>query len=918
MLNRQAPWALILMVIGLLPGLLPAQTVQRDVFDSGLTLVIAERHQTPVAVVQAYLRAGPAYEGRLLGTGISALAQRIQLNHAPPPVIAAQRRSGSQIEADLGVGQASYRLVTTGDRVDDALRAMAQLLNHTAVSDDALQRERERLLQEQEQAQADPERLLRRAVLATVYQQHPARLPLIGRRDSLLALTRTDVQTYLEQRCTAANLVLVVTGNVEAHRVRRTVRSAFAYFPEGSFDRGVQAVEPPQVTSRRAIIPARIPNERVALAFRSEDLAHPDLPALTVLAEVLDAPASPLRRRLEGDQLVSDLRVCHRIALGRPGYFEIAYEVRVDRANAALNAVNEVLTDLKRDPNLLALALPPLVKRLEREYRSADILALTEELGRWELAVNDPLYGEEAFRQSLAVGAEELQRLLGLYLRRSRLSRITLRPRADEQPAGTSGPLPKPLSSVPPVVERFDNGLRLIMQNTDRGLVELRISLGGGPSLEEDHNRGVTALLAQSLGHATEQYDAAALRQRLDAAGMALQVDYEVDALHLGVTCFPEDAHEALGLAIACLVEPVFDGEALEARKRAALAALAVDSLYQDWQTRILDRLRRTLLAGHYAAQPIAGTAESLPSLDRTALMQQLATLWRGSNVIISVLGGPFDGVALRELIRVRLVEDGHLPAGNPQRVVGTPPPPLQPTNHALTTGRPESGVGRGWRIGVPPSAWDQKAAMDVLVALLGGADGSGGRLGRALRNVPDGAVVDSRLVLERYDRRDLVLLAVLVAEPQLDTVRKLLDSELQRLLEDLESGVESRVQAMAEELLAAKALCRTRLSLTYENPAAVARRYARAMLIEDGLDNVLGYAQQLDAVTLPQVRELVRGCLLGPACAVQLTPRLPNEEPASDETIDAIIDEAKGERKVVTGSPSSTPTEPPPPPPSP
>ncbi|MBA3847374.1 MAG: hypothetical protein H0X45_12140, partial [Planctomycetes bacterium] len=52
-----------------------AQSVHREVLPSGLTLVIQEHHSTPAVEVRVAVRAGPLFEGQLLGSGASLLLQ---------------------------------------------------------------------------------------------------------------------------------------------------------------------------------------------------------------------------------------------------------------------------------------------------------------------------------------------------------------------------------------------------------------------------------------------------------------------------------------------------------------------------------------------------------------------------------------------------------------------------------------------------------------------------------------------------------------------------------------------------------------------------------------------------------------------------------------------------------------------------
>jgi len=884
--------ALLLLLV--LPAVVHAQTISRFVAPSGLTVIVAERHATPVVTVQALVRSGPVYEEQLLGTGVSALAQRIQVHHAPTEVRSMTRRTGSQFEYRTEVAGSTYRLQTTTAHVDDAIRALALLLRGTEVSEAALQRERERLLLEQDRLLIDPDHLARLLVDGTVYQQHPARLPVLGRRDALLALQQSDVHRYLVRRYTAPNVVVVVVGNVDTTRIRAVVRSAFAYFPEGSYNRSVVPEEPPQYGPRQRSETARVPRQRVHLAFRTVPLQHGDQTALAALASALDAPGSRLRQVLENEQLVERLAVHNVASVGRPGYFEISYQVRSEQANRALAAINEVLGELRGESYNWEAALVAAVRRLRHGYLARNGAQIAEDLCRWELALSQPDWGDDLPERLAQVDASALRRVMVQYLQRQRLTRVLLTPEQNDPSDVSQVPVPPALSTVPPRRKTFDNGLRLVVQNIDTGIAAVVLSLGGGPSVEQEHQRGASAMLAELLVAKLQQD----IGQQPERANMRVAAEVAADAIHIWVTCFAEEVPLALSRLTACVREPAIAADGVALLRQQMHTQLARDPQYLPWDERLAARLRGALLEGHWAGREALGTKASLVNLDHEILRQFLGELLQGGNLAVAVVGGPSDQAAIQASLEQGLGDPVLIPSGEVKRPSALAAIPDKPTFIDLSGLQPESAIAFGWSL---PVSDVQRADFQVLAALLGGASGRDGRLGAALAEVADGGVQRLQLTTKSYPGRSLIHLFVLVPQAHMEAVRKCVDQQVQTLLIELRAA--DAAENWAGELAAAQSACLTQAGLIHEDPTQAARLYTGSILRHDSLEAIFSYREHVAAVDRARLLPLLDPGLLQPLAEVRLSHRVVEAAPASEEEVRSIIDQAKAEKTVVTGA---------------
>jgi len=104
----------------------------REVFDNGLTAIVAENHANPVAAVRVYVRAGSIYEGKYLGAGMShyiehLLGERTD-KHTKAELEAAVSEMGGAYNAYTWKDHVCYHIAVRADKVDEA-DVRSRLLN---------------------------------------------------------------------------------------------------------------------------------------------------------------------------------------------------------------------------------------------------------------------------------------------------------------------------------------------------------------------------------------------------------------------------------------------------------------------------------------------------------------------------------------------------------------------------------------------------------------------------------------------------------------------------------------------------------------------------------------------------------------------------------------------------------------------
>jgi zinc protease len=191
---------------------------KRVVLDNGLTLLLLENRRLPVVVAEAFVRNGRLLEpaaqagvahltGALLDEGTD--------KHTGPEI--------AELIEDVG---GSLDLTSTGGAVQVlsadrslGLKLLFECLARPAFPEDAVARQKLRLLTEIDDQERQPEVKAQMAYDALVYGQHPFARPDLGTHQSVEKLTRADLVAFHRRLFAPNNTILAVVGDFDSSKV---------------------------------------------------------------------------------------------------------------------------------------------------------------------------------------------------------------------------------------------------------------------------------------------------------------------------------------------------------------------------------------------------------------------------------------------------------------------------------------------------------------------------------------------------------------------------------------------------------------------------------------------------------------------------------------------------------------------------
>ncbi|MGE5184187.1 MAG: M16 family metallopeptidase, partial [Acidobacteriota bacterium] len=196
--------------------------VETHRFENGLVLHVAAGHPAPVVAVQAWVGVGSADEAPPQAGVAHAVEHMLFKAAGVGELSRAIEGSGGEVNAWTSFDHTVYHAVLGGDDADAAIEALGDALVAPRVEPDELARERQVILEEIRQGGDDPARSVAQSLFATAFVSHPYRRPVIGTADSVARLGERELVEFFRSYYVADNTTLVVAGDVDPARVRRS------------------------------------------------------------------------------------------------------------------------------------------------------------------------------------------------------------------------------------------------------------------------------------------------------------------------------------------------------------------------------------------------------------------------------------------------------------------------------------------------------------------------------------------------------------------------------------------------------------------------------------------------------------------------------------------------------------------------
>lgn len=445
--------------------------------------------------------------------------------------------------------------------------------------------------------------ILYERTLAAMYQWHNYGKSVIGARADVENVDIPRLQAFYRRYYQPDNATLIISGRFEPRQTLAWVQQSFGAIPAPKRSLPTFYTVDPAQDGERAVTVRRSGGvASLNAAYHVPAGPAPDYAAVELLKGVLSTPpAGRLHKRLVEEKKLANQISAFSMPLAEPGFLMMGAELKAgaDLAELQRETLQVLEQELSSQPITAAelqRARTRWLNRWEQQFADAEQvgLALSETVaqGDWRLFF-------QLRDRVKALGLADLQRVAGSYLRPANRTLASYIPtelpqrapapvllKASEQlldfkpgPAATAVP---PFEATPAEahrlsqLDRLASGLRIaLLPKPTRGEAlqnMLSLQIGDAPSL---HGQAAVAELAAALlDKGTRTLDRQALRDRMDALKMELQISASAESLNLAWSTRRPHASEALALIAQMLRQPRLSAEALEEVRAQALGQL--------------------------------------------------------------------------------------------------------------------------------------------------------------------------------------------------------------------------------------------------------------------------------------------------------------------------------------------------------
>src|SRR5437667_74901 len=262
-------------------------TVTRSVLPSGIRLLTERIPHVRTVAVGIWVGVGSRYEP-VEQHGISHFLEHLffkgTATRSALEIAQAVDDIGGQMNAFTDREQTVFYVKVLSSHLDRALEIYADMLLHSTLAAESIERERQVIAEEIKSYEDSPDELVQDLFAQTVWNGHPLGRPVIGTLPTVNRLTRDDFVEHIRRFYRPNNVVLAAAGDLDHDQVAALIGRYF-----GTWEGAADPVRQPAPQPEADIATRTKETEQVHLCLGTQGLAQADERryALSVLDHLL-------------------------------------------------------------------------------------------------------------------------------------------------------------------------------------------------------------------------------------------------------------------------------------------------------------------------------------------------------------------------------------------------------------------------------------------------------------------------------------------------------------------------------------------------------------------------------------------------------------------------------------------------------
>ncbi len=661
------------------------ENVRKTVLDNGLTVLTKEVHNAPVVTVQIWYKFGSGQEA----PGVNGIAHQLEhlmfkgTRNRPIQFGRLFSALGSDSNAFTSYDQTAYYNTAERDKLTALLTLEADRMKNSLIDPQDLASEKRVVISELQGYENSPEYRLNRAVMMSVFPDHPYRLPIGGTKADVEKFTVEQVREYYQKFYSPDNAVLVIVGDFETPPTLKKVEAIFGKLPKRQYSPHHLITPSPAPTS---VPPVKLQepggNPLLQIIYPLPQIKQPDIPALEVMDYILTAGKnSYLYQELVESGLANDI-YANVASLRAGGWYEILVtgngnhdltkiDAAVMKALDKLAKIGVTVQQVEQAKNQLTAAVI---------LNNRDITSQGMQLGNDQITADNYQYTEEHLANIRQVQAADVTNVINKYLQPaarkvglfeptkkietieissySTTTQDNFAPDVAVVPADVKKYLP-PVDLLPKTRQQeipqqliLANGLRiLLLPDKTTPTVTLSGHIKAGTEFESDQQGGIASLVANNLMNGTKTKNMRTIAQELEAKGANLDFEAYREGVRIKGSSLAVDLPILLGTLTDVIRNSNFPIKELELSRQQALTSL--DSELDDPQ-KIANRIFVQSVYPKKHPLHTFPTVESIQQIKREDVIAFKAQHYRPDTTVLALVGN-FDVNEVRSLIQAKL-----------------------------------------------------------------------------------------------------------------------------------------------------------------------------------------------------------------------------------------------------------------------
>ena len=268
------------------------------VLDNGLKVFLFEKHTLPVVNCVMAVDLGSKDETESSSGLVHILEHYILFRgteqRSGEEIALDMRRHGAYFNAHTGRDLSMFEITLPSQHSVFGLQSLREMLFDLKIQQEALDEEKQVILEEIKQMQDDPVRLATGLVYQNLFPGHPYQRPIYGHPDVIDSVSAEQMHDFYEKYLVPSNSSLAVVGDFTLSEMETTVKSVFAGIPDSGVKRDKLPKTQPLSKTVEIEHEMDVKMAYLAIGLPGPDYNSTDQYAMDLLTEVFGRGINPM------------------------------------------------------------------------------------------------------------------------------------------------------------------------------------------------------------------------------------------------------------------------------------------------------------------------------------------------------------------------------------------------------------------------------------------------------------------------------------------------------------------------------------------------------------------------------------------------------------------------------------------------